>query len=78
MIIVTAKQQREIENNCSATISKADLMDAAGSLSAEYINSNYGVSGKSVAILSGSGCNGGDGRTVFGGVGHVLIEIGDL
>lgn len=61
MIIVTAKQQREIENNCSATISKADLMDAAGSLSAEYINNTYGVSGKSVAVLCGSGCNGGDG-----------------
>ena len=61
MIIVTAKQQKEIENNASAVLSKADMMQAAGQKSAEYIANNYNITAKKIVVLCGNGGNGGDG-----------------
>lgn len=62
MMIVTAQQQRLIEQNAAALgISDRAMMENAGFRSAEYICRRYALEGKTVLVLCGNGGNGGDG-----------------
>ena len=60
--VVTAAQMKEIERRADeAGLSYYQMMENAGTRSAEFISRHHSISGKAVLVLCGRGNNGGDG-----------------
>ncbi len=62
MLILTKEQIRELEDAYVASgMDHIKLMEAAGNAVGRFIHEKFGITGKSIAVLCGSGNNGGDG-----------------
>lgn len=62
MLILTKGQIKELEEDYVASGNDhIKLMEAAGTAVGRFIHEKFGISGKSIAVVCGSGNNGGDG-----------------
>ncbi|MBE6760617.1 MAG: NAD(P)H-hydrate dehydratase [Ruminococcaceae bacterium] len=62
MLILTKEQIKELEEGyVQSGMDHIKLMEAAGNAVGRFIHEKFGITGKSIAVLCGSGNNGGDG-----------------
>ncbi len=62
MLILTKQQIKELEDAyVRSGLDHIKLMEAAGNAVGRFIHEKFGINGKSIAVLCGSGNNGGDG-----------------